>query len=83
MRPQSPHFLSHFDVSPVTRFQFTAVLKRALQFAGLSDARYTSHSFRIGAATSAAMAGIPEADIQHMGRGSRVSADVISVFPII
>ena len=63
MHPQSPHF----DGSPVRRFQFTAVLKRALQFMGLQDAHYTSHSFQIGAATSAAKAGIPQANIQRMG----------------
>ena len=62
------HFLSHFDGSPVTRSQFTAVLRRALRFVGIYDTRYTSHSFRIGAATAAAMAGIPDDEIQRMGR---------------
>ena len=61
-------FLSHFDGSSVTRSQFAAVLSRALRFCGVYDARFTSHSFRIGAATSAAMAGIPENEIQRMGR---------------
>ena len=62
------HFLAHFDASPMTRSQFTAVLRRSLAFVGILDSRFTSHSFRIGAATSAAMAGIPEHDIQRMGR---------------
>ena len=64
MRPQSPHFVSHFDGVPgrVSNFN-TAGLKRALRFVGLPDARYSSHSFCIGAATSAAMADIPGADV--------------------
>ena len=66
--PEHTHFLSHFDGSPLPRFQFSAVLRRALNFIGIQDPRYTSHSFRIGAATSAAMAGIPEHEIQRMGR---------------
>ena len=65
-----PHtsFLSHYDGSPLTRYQFTAVLRRALDFVGLNDDRFTSHSFRIGAATSAAMAGVAEDSIKVMGR---------------
>ncbi len=65
---QGDNFLTHFDGTPVTRAQFTAVLQRALAFVGLKDQRFTSHSFRIGAATSAAMAGLPESVIQTMGR---------------
>ena len=79
------HFLSHFDGTPMTRSQFTAILKRSLAFVGIQDSRYTSHSFRIGAATSAAMAGIPEHEIQRMGRWQsgvfrryiRISTDLI------
>ena len=62
------HFLSHFDGSPLTRLQFTSILKRSLQLIGVQDPRFISHSFRIGAATSGAMAGISEQDIQRMGR---------------
>ncbi len=43
------------------------VLQRSLDFVGLGDMRFSSHSFRIGAATSAAMSGIPEADISNYG----------------
>ena len=58
----------HFDNTPLTRFQFSAVLKKSLSFLGIPNARYGSHSFRIGAATSAAMRGVPHEQIQLMGR---------------
>ncbi|XP_041483452.1 uncharacterized protein LOC121430241 [Lytechinus variegatus] len=44
------------------------VLKRAISFCGLPIEFYTSHSFRIGVATSAAVSGVPDARIQAMGR---------------
>ncbi|XP_063967563.1 uncharacterized protein LOC135157047 [Lytechinus pictus] len=61
-------FFRHFDSSPLTRHQFGQVLKRAISFCGLPVAHFSSHSFRIGAATSAAMAGVPDVCIQNMGR---------------
>ena len=45
-------FFSHFNGDLVTRSQFTAVLQRSLDFVGLRDMRFSSHSFHIGAATS-------------------------------
>lgn len=58
VRPQSGlAFLCHFDSSPLTRYQFQAMFKKVIDFAGLSPRRFTSHSFRIGAATTAAAAG--------------------------
>ncbi|CAJ0938555.1 unnamed protein product [Ranitomeya imitator] len=47
---------SHFckdDSSPLTRFQFSSVLRRSLNFLGLDDFKISSHSFRIGEATEA------------------------------
>ncbi|XP_052788854.1 uncharacterized protein LOC128223621 [Mya arenaria] len=58
----------HFDGSPVTRYQFTSVLKKALRDAGLDYTRFSSHSFRIGAATTAALKGISAEQIQRAGR---------------
>ena len=66
--PHGSAFFRHFDSSPLTRHQFNATLKRVLTFCELPVAFYSSHSFRIGAATSAAMAGVPDACIQTMGR---------------
>ena len=63
-------FFCNFDRTPLTRQQFTSTLKRAVAFCGLPVTFYSSHSFRIGAATSAAMSGVPEVRIQSMGRWS-------------
>ncbi|XP_071099006.1 integrase/recombinase xerD homolog, partial [Haliotis cracherodii] len=68
-RPSGPqHAFVHFDHSPVTRYQFQALLKKALAHSNINTACYSSHSFRIGAATSAAMNGVPEHLIQQYGR---------------
>lgn len=61
-------WLVHEDGSPLTRFQFWAVLKLSLERLGLRSADYGTHSFRIGAATSAAARGLPAAAIQDLGR---------------
>lgn len=60
--------LCHLDGAPLTRYQFSAILKRCLSRLGLQYDRYTSHSFRIGAATAAAVAGYPPDVIQRAGR---------------
>ena len=57
----------HYDTSPVTRTQFNAVLHKAISFANIPG-YFGSHSFRIGAATTAAMQGVPDTQIQEMGR---------------
>ncbi|VDI41058.1 ammonium transporter Rh [Mytilus galloprovincialis] len=46
---------------------FPGVLKKSLNVLGLSQGKYSSHSFRIGAATSAAMNGLSDSEIQAMG----------------
>ena len=45
----------YFDGSPVTRSQFGATLKRVVKFAGVAGSYFRSHSFRTGAASTAAM----------------------------
>ena len=52
----------------MTRYQFTAMLKKALEFAGIPCQLYTSHSFRIGSASTATMLGLQEEYIKHLGR---------------
>lgn len=54
--------------SPLTRPDFLSLLKQTLIAAGFTDSRYTGHSFRIGAATSAASARIEDHLIKTMGR---------------
>ena len=66
-RPQGPLFL-HADGSPLTRSQLIAEVWAALQGSGLDLSWYTGHSFRIGAATSAAQARLSDPLIQIPGR---------------
>ena len=53
---------------PLTRVQVTSELRTLLSTCGVVEtSSYASHSFRIGAATSAAIAQVPEHLIRHMG----------------
>ena len=47
---------------------FRETLSNSLSRSGLSPSRYKSHSFRVGAASTAATLGISDEQIQHMGR---------------
>jgi hypothetical protein len=58
----------HFGGDPLTRYQFGSILKKGISAMGLSAAHFTPHSFRIGAATSAAISGVPIDTIKSMGR---------------
>lgn len=58
----------HIDGSSLTRYQFSAVLKKALGVIGGDYSRYQSHSFRIGAATTAAAMGLSVDEIKRAGR---------------
>ena len=56
------------DGSPLSHHRFVQEFRVILQAAGLDQSRYAGHSFRIGAATSAARAGIPAHLIKMLGR---------------
>lgn len=56
------------DGSPLTRDAFVNAVKQALLSAGIDNSAYSGHSFRIGAATAAARAGIPAFLIKLLGR---------------
>ena len=59
--------------TPLSRSQFTKELRALLaQGAGINIADYAGHSFRIGAATTAASKGLPHWLIQTLGRWSVV-----------
>ena len=64
---QGPLFI-HRDGSPLTRFDLVTSIRHALSGSGLPLDSFTGHSFRIGAATSAALAGLPDSLIQTLGR---------------
>jgi site-specific recombinase XerD len=53
----------HFYGTPLTRFQFSAILKKALNVLGVKNANCKSHSFRIGMATTYAKVGVPYKNI--------------------
>ena len=57
----------HATGSPLTRATLTTWLRNAVARAGLQG-NFSGHSFRIGAATSAAAAGIPDHLIKTLGR---------------
>ena len=54
----------------LTGAKVLAIIRTLLQRLGISSELYASHSFRIGAATSAAEAGLPPWFIQTLGRWS-------------
>jgi len=56
------------DNSPVRRSQFVDSLNRALSFCSLETDRYKTHSFRIGAASWAAVLGFSDSQIRRFGR---------------
>ena len=58
----------HRDGSPLTRAKLVTEVRVALTRDGMDLSRYKGHSFRIGAASSAAQAGIPDSLIQTLGR---------------
>ena len=56
------------DGRPLTRQRFVVAIRQALESAGVQAANYASHSFRIGAATTAAAHGMEDSTIQTLGR---------------
>ena len=64
---QSPLFMEA-DHSVLTRDRFIRYLRHLLACLGLDDSKYCGHSFRIGAATSAGAAKIPDHMIKTLGR---------------
>ena len=59
---------SFIDGTPISRQYFTHQLQTALAFCNLSLQSYHTHSFRIGAASTAASQVFTEIQIQNMGR---------------
>lgn len=67
--PFGPLFV-YKNGKPLTKVSFTAELRRLLANIGLKPNEFASHSFRRGAATAAAAAGMPPWLIQTLGRWS-------------
>ena len=56
------------DTTPLCQKWFVARIEQALSAAGLPGYSFNGHSFRIGAATTASTADIPETTIKTFGR---------------
>lgn len=71
LKERSPNMgalFCHFDKSPLSRYQFSAVLKKAISSFGVPTKVYKSHSFRLGAATTFANEGRSDEEIKSFGR---------------
>ena len=69
LRPHGDgYLLLHADNSPLTKHQFGSVLKRVLMLSGNNGRKYSTHSFRIGAASAAHAVGLPAESIKRLGR---------------
>jgi integrase len=69
IRPPEPGPLFLFrDGSTLSRPRLVSTLREALLAAGINSSLYNGHCFRIGAATTAADAGIGDAVIMQLGR---------------
>ncbi|XP_066437473.1 uncharacterized protein [Eleutherodactylus coqui] len=67
-RVTSGQFLVHASGLPLTRFQFSSVLRASLREVGLEASEFGTHSFRIGAATTAELGGMNEVEVKRLGR---------------
>jgi len=73
IRPKSSDHSPLFSLpngAPLTKAWFRSHLVSVLKNCSLSPSKYTGHSFRIGAATTAAEHGVPTAAIKILGRWS-------------
>ena len=66
--PAAGPFFLFQDGKFLTRDRFVTEVREALALAGLDSGLYAGHSFRIGAATTAAQCGIPDSLIKTLGR---------------
>lgn len=66
-RNDGPLFM-HFGGTPLTRYQFSSMLQAVAVATGNGVLKLRSHSFRIGAATTASLCGLSEDRIKVLGR---------------
>ena len=59
---------THAVGTPMLRREFDAILKRLLEFCGLSSKVFKRHGFRTGATMSAALRGESDVQIRAAGR---------------
>ncbi len=61
-------FFLNTESKPVVKSWFVNQIREVLGTLGVPQHDYAGHSFRIGAATTAAMAGVEDSTIQTLGR---------------
>ena len=61
------------DDRPLTRQCLVTALREVLQVAGVDQSKYSGHSFRIGAATTAAARGMEDSIIKTLGRWNSIA----------
>ena len=61
------------DGRVLTRQRFVSAVREGLEKAGIDSSKYSGHSFRIGAATTAAARGIEDCVIKTLGRWESVA----------
>ena len=66
-KTSGPLFI-HKNGRIMNRVQFQSVLNKCTSYLGWETSKFTTHSFRIGAATSAALKGVPDETIMLKGR---------------
>ena len=66
--PEAGPLFRYKDGRCLSRQRFVEAIKAALQQAGVEQVKYNGHSFRIGAATTAAARGIEDSVIKTLGR---------------
>ena len=72
VRGSSTGLLFHFkDTTPLVKSKFVSEFRDKLSQAGLNSSEYSGHSFRIGAASTAAANGVEDSLIQILGRWKR------------
>lgn len=72
-RPGQGPLFRFSDGRPLTRERFVAKVREVLQQIGIDQTKYAGHSFRIGAATTAAKKGIQDSLIKTLGRWESVA----------
>lgn len=77
---QGPLFVMS-DLKPVTKRLFICKIREVLAKAGIDASGYKGHSFRIGAATTAAACGLNEGLIKALGRWSSCAYQVYIKIP--
>ena len=67
-----PFFIFH-DGTALTKGKFVQITRQAIQDLGLLEEQFIGHNFRIGAATTAAQAGLEDSCIMMLGRWNSVT----------